>query len=959
MKHFYKLLLITLLICFAGKSQAIIRYVKPASTGLGDGSSWGNASANIQAMVDSSAVGDQVWIAGGTFLLTATLQMKEGVNVYGSFAGFENSINARSKSGAEAWEFAYPTILDGHNVTEILRQPNNFSMETIWDGVVITNSNHRGAYILRNGKLINCIISRNNMPHCGDYNNTSDVIYNWGGTISHCLISENCGGPFGAIYNSSGTISHCLISENFSVYGGGICNNGGTINHCIVSRNTAIGGHAGGIHNDGGTINHCIVSENIALLYMGLDGGFGGGIYITSGTIKDCTVSGNVARYGGGIYYGRFGFSTNDTTFLTNVLVVKNYAQIHGGGIRIQNLELDGLCFYTMPIFITNLTVSGNMSGEGGGIYTLCPNTIRNSIIWGNTDTNGITDNVYSEFSSIAYQNCLVGGEPIGNGIILNDNPFFIDTANSNYRLHCFSPAIDAGNNACLGSVTTDLDGNPRIINGTVDLGVYEFYALAFSPLSFIYNGMEQAPVATTSNNIYTVTNILYKEKNASDITYSLTPPIHAGNYTIRASLPAIGICEAVTDTADFVILPKDITVKANGGNSVYGDNPANRGFQAATLVNGETESVLTGISNNFPIDNTTPAGTYTLSVTGTLTNRNYNITAFDTGTWTVYKRPLTIKATDETIFYGDTPALAYEIVSGNLVNGDTLSGFLHVDNCNTGIHTIEQGTLTAGNNYIITFMQGILTVIDTNDVSIKEIIVDGKPAQWKGNHYFYEAECGRNEAVVKVISKQSANITVTINGMEQNPSTVNLLNYGSNNVTITLTAISGKTQTYTLIIYKLIPFEQVASTCGNTTINLINNPTDNGGLRFISCIWYRNGQKISTEQSWSAKELLNPNDEFYAELTTEGYSEILRTCKGKITLRDMLKVYPNPTAEELKIENMDCQMETDFTVCSVTGQIILQGKLQDTISTINVEYLAKGVYYLRIADKTVKFVKL
>lgn len=57
----------------------------------------------------------------------------------------------------------------------------------------------------------------------------------------------------------------------------------------------------------------------------------------------------------------------------------------------------------------------------------------------------------------------------------------FVNASGGNFRLQSNSPAIDRGSNAAIAGVTTDLAGNPRIVDGnrdgtaTVDLGAYEF----------------------------------------------------------------------------------------------------------------------------------------------------------------------------------------------------------------------------------------------------------------------------------------------------------------------------------------------------------------------------------------------------------------------------------------------------------------------------------------------------
>jgi hypothetical protein len=215
-----------------------IRYVKPSATGTGDGSSWANASGNIQSMINASNYGNQVWIAAGTYL-NVSLTMINGVSIYGGFIGNENSINDRQRSDLngngtiEMWEFTYATILDGQNARQILNQTNAFTIETLYDGLTIIRGTTNSATIRANAKLQNSI--------CTIGTNVASI-RNYGGIINNCVTNS------GISNSNNGTVSNCVVNNS------GITNDRGTISNCRVT--------GGGIYNDNGTVNNCIVTGN-------------------------------------------------------------------------------------------------------------------------------------------------------------------------------------------------------------------------------------------------------------------------------------------------------------------------------------------------------------------------------------------------------------------------------------------------------------------------------------------------------------------------------------------------------------------------------------------------------------------------------------------------------------------------------------------------------------------------
>jgi uncharacterized repeat protein (TIGR01451 family) len=253
----------------------------------------------------------------------------------------------------------------------------------------------------------------------------------------------------------------------------------GVIEPVVLDGFTITGGNAigsgGGMYNDHSdpTLTNITFSGNAASSY-------GGGMYSSDGdpTLTNITFSGNAASsYGGGMYNGG-----GDPT-LTNVTFSGNTASQDGGGMYSR---------YGGPT-LTNVTFNGNTaSQDGGGVYNYYGDSVlTNCILWDNTPTSISGAGVIVRHSLVQYG---YGGYPDVHNI--HANPQFVDadgpddipgTPDDDLRLRVNSPAIDAGDSTALpGGVTTDLGGNPRLVDvlsvpdtgsspaPTVDMGAYE-----------------------------------------------------------------------------------------------------------------------------------------------------------------------------------------------------------------------------------------------------------------------------------------------------------------------------------------------------------------------------------------------------------------------------------------------------------------------------------------------------
>jgi PKD repeat protein len=177
----------------------------------------------------------------------------------------------------------------------------------------------------------------------------------------------------------------------------------------------------------------------------------GGGVWCESvnASITNCTLTGNRSFFcGGGVFSGT----------LNNCTLTDNDTYDYGGGAYGSTLN--------------NCTLTGNAAHYyGGGAYG---GMLYNCILYYNTANLGF--NYFS--NTLNY--CCTTPDPGGGAGNLTAEPLFADRLNGNLRLLAHSPCINAGADASVPG-TTDLDGRPRIVGGTVDMGAYEYQGPGFS----------------------------------------------------------------------------------------------------------------------------------------------------------------------------------------------------------------------------------------------------------------------------------------------------------------------------------------------------------------------------------------------------------------------------------------------------------------------------------------------
>jgi len=469
---------------------------------------------------------------------SANFSLLDGVTLYGGFLGTETSLSQRDWSNYHTILSGDIGTLGSFsdNVYTVVYVDLALGQTATLDGLTITGGKADGSYGLTyqgsGGGIFSTGDGTLNMSNItlseNLANSAGGAICNMSGDlwVSNSTLSGNSAPEGGGIFTDSGTlwVTESTLSENtaFDDYGYG--NGGGIsigesgtlhIENSTLSENEAFmsGGAIYNVSADatviGTTFNRNSVWGSSSYHYYHSGGGaiynYGGGSFaLDSSRIIGCSAGYEIFAADGGAIYNRGASLT-----LTNTELIGNAVYLGGRGGGIYNY------FGTMNIHNSTLIGNWNEYGPGGGVYnnngtmtiansTLSENSstdegggividssssvaiLNNTIVAGNSAPNGPDIHHSSGTLSGSYnligegtgQSALVHGVD-GNQVGTSSSP--IDPMLSDIGLLLLgSPAIDAGSNALAldpqgNPLTTDLDGNARIINGTVDMGAYEY----------------------------------------------------------------------------------------------------------------------------------------------------------------------------------------------------------------------------------------------------------------------------------------------------------------------------------------------------------------------------------------------------------------------------------------------------------------------------------------------------
>jgi len=435
--------------------------------------------------------------------------------------------------------------------------------------------------------------------------------------------------------------------------------------------------------------------------------------------------------------------------------------------------------------------------------------------------------------------------------------------------------------------------------------------------------------------------------------SYLITPSgLTSTNYTINYATGALEITKA------------DLLVTADNKTKVYGDADPAFTVSYAGFVNADTEAALGG-SLSFSREPGEDVGSYVITASG-YTSPNYTIT-YTEGI-------LAITQASQAITFAALPVLNLESDADFQLQATASSGLpvTYTYSYTTAVPAamvteggfvslVQSGSIIitasqAGNqNYLPATPVAQELVITSSDASVHSLTIGEQEYLNPGSLITYVIECGADVQSLDIsfITEANAQSTLGKNFSVDVPAP------GIYRTTFTITSQDGtQTQSFTIEINKRFLFEEIVVQKFNNTLLVNNNPSTNGGYRFVGYRWFKNERMLGNAQYFSegdeSSDRLDPLAAYRVEMILEN-GDVLSTCTFNIELEATGKIQlaPNPVrahASTTLYADFDADELKDMKISILS----LQGTLIDTFYTSSAESaiqmpagIQAGVYLL------------
>ncbi|MCE9592948.1 MAG: right-handed parallel beta-helix repeat-containing protein [Planctomycetes bacterium] len=364
------------------------RFVDVAlTTGANDGSSWADAYRTpdgVSVALAASIAGDEVWVATGTYLPTVlgtratAIPLKNGVAVYGGFAGGETSVaqrdvalNATILSGDLAGDDPSAILTD--NSFHVLTGAGT-NATAVLDGFTVRggNANSAAANQDRGGGILciagasptvrRCTFTTNRCTFGGG----AGYVNNSSPTFEDCIFENNFGGSFGGAFdiatNGGATFDRCVFRGNTAARAGALeifASPAVKVFDSLFYANTSTGTGSGGalyVQQSAAQIRNCTIVQNSCTVSAN-----GAGLRVSNGapTVINCIFDQNTAAGG----------ASGSAAQIAPATVSVTYSLIPAGYAGVGNLSATPVYDLTGPLpFRLALNSPGIDAGDNNGV---------------------------------------------------------------------------------------------------------------------------------------------------------------------------------------------------------------------------------------------------------------------------------------------------------------------------------------------------------------------------------------------------------------------------------------------------------------------------------------------------------------------------------------------------------------------------------------------------------------